>query len=155
MASGMHNRFWIVWILVLLVCGCQKPPDFVDAQGNGHRLSEYKGKWVLVNYWATWCGPCIKEIPELNQLSKTHSSKLVILGVDYDLPTGKALRDQVKAMKIRYPVIAGDPQKLFGITEPDVLPTTFVFAPGMKLKTTLVGAQTETSILAAIGQPSS
>lgn len=155
MVNRMRIRYWIVWVLVLLACGCQKPPDFVDANGNGHRLRDYQGKWVLVNYWATWCGPCIKEIPELNRLADTHSNQLVILGVDYDLPTGKKLKEQIRAMKIEYPVFAADPKKLLGITEPDVLPTTFVFAPGMKLKTTLVGPQTEASILAAIGQPSS
>lgn len=155
MDNRMRNGFWIVWVLVLLASGCQKPPDFIDARGNGHRLSDYQGKWVLVNYWATWCGPCIKEIPELNQLAETHAKRLVILGVDYDLPKGEELRDQVRAMKIQYPVIAGDPKELLGITEPDVLPTTFVFAPGMKLKATLVGPQTEASILAAMGQPSS
>ena len=51
--------------------------------------------------------------------------------------------------------IAKDPVEKLGITEPDVLPTTFVFAPGLVLRKTLVGAQTEASILAVVDQPSS
>ena len=140
---------------LILLCGCQKPSDFVDAHGHGHSFSDYRGKWVLVNYWATWCGPCREEIPALNKLAKTHADKLVLLGVDYDQPKGKKLLEQIAKMNITYPVIAGDPQKKLGIKQPEVLPTTFVFGPGMSLKATLVGPQTEASLLKAIGQPSS
>ena len=145
----------LLCVAILAVAGCQKPHDFLDARGNGHSFADYKGKWVLVNYWATWCGPCMKEIPELNKLAKTHAHRLVLLGVDYDQPKGAELEKQVRKMKIEYTVMAGDPSKRLGIKEPDVLPTTYVFSPGMSLKATLVGPQTEASILAAMGQPNS
>lgn len=142
-------------LCVLLLYGCQKPPDFVDAHGRGHRFSEYHGKWVLVNYWATWCGPCIEEVPQLNKLAKDYADKLVLLGVDYDQPQGKKLLRQVHKMKIHYTVMTKDPQKQLGIKDPQVLPTTYVFAPGMKLRKILVGPQTEASILAVINHSSS
>lgn len=142
-------------ICLLLLYGCQKPADFVDAHGLRHSFSDYQGKWVLVNYWATWCGPCRKEIPELNKLARTHSNKLVLLGVDYDQPTGKKLLQQIHTMKIKYTVMVKDPGKKLGIEAPQVLPTTYVFAPGMKFKKALVGPQTGSSILAVIDQASS
>ena len=140
---------------LLLVCSCQKPPDFVDVFGHGHRFGDFSGKWVIVNYWATWCGPCLKEIPELNRLASLHRDRLVVLGVNYDGPTGDEMREQVRKMRIDFTVLAKDPVEKLGITEPDVLPTTFVFAPGLVLRKTLVGAQTEASILAVVDQPSS
>ncbi|HKI74732.1 MAG TPA: TlpA disulfide reductase family protein [Pseudomonadales bacterium] len=142
-------------LLCMFLAGCQQPADFVDIHGHGHRFSDYAGKWVLVNYWATWCGPCIKEIPELNTLAAQHGDRLVILGVNYDEPKGSKAVAAAEKMKIAFPVLSSDPSKRLGIQVPDVLPTTFVFAPGMKLANTLVGPQTGKSILAALDQPNS
>lgn len=146
---------YVLMAALLVLAGCGKPPDFVDVQGKGHRYADFDDKWVVVNYWATWCGPCIKEIPELNRLASLHRDQLVVLGVNFDSPAGDAMRAQAEKMNISFPVFQHDPRERLGITEPDVLPTTFVFAPGMKLTSTLVGPQTEASILAVVNQPSS
>jgi len=105
---------------------------------------------VVVDFWATWCAPCIKEIPELNRLAEEHADELVVLGVNFDLPEGEERLRQAKKMKIEFPVYADDPAQDLGIERPMVLPTTFVFAPGLELRQTLVGPQTEESLLAAI-----
>lgn len=145
----------LVCVCLLVLCACQGSHDFVDANGHGHSFADYQGKWVIINYWATWCGPCKQEIPELNKLAKTHQKQLVLLGVDYDQPQGTRLRKQIREMKIEYTVIAKDPQQRLGYKEPEGLPTTYIFAPGLLLKATLAGPQTEASILAAMGQSKS
>ncbi len=60
--------------------------DFMlpDLEGKPVSLSDFRGKWVIVNYWATWCPPCLDEIPELVSLHDDNRDKLVVLGVDYE-----------------------------------------------------------------------
>jgi thiol-disulfide isomerase/thioredoxin len=125
-------------------------PDFRDVDGRGITLKELHSKPLIVNYWATWCGPCIKEIPELNELSKQHAAELNLIGVNYDQPEEGEQKRQVEKMKIEFPVLSGEPSVLLGVRIPVVLPTTYVFAPGGKLIATLVGPQTKETLLKAI-----
>ena len=142
-------KFVIGFGLVIFLSACTKV-DFVDAGGNGYSLAGLHGKYVFVNYWATWCAPCIKEIPELNKLSREHADDLIILGVDFDQAEGEELKKQIAKMGITFPVFASDPSKMLGVEIPQVLPTTYVFDREGKFKATLVGPQTEASLLARI-----
>jgi len=56
--------------------------SFKDIKGKNHTFSEYRGKWVLVNYWGTYCPPCIEEIPDLVKFSEKHKNDAVVLGMD-------------------------------------------------------------------------
>lgn len=80
---------------------------FTDLEGNAHPLSEYRGKLVLINFWATWCGPCLQEIPLLVQAQKTYGARgFQVLGPAMDnLEPVRAYRDQ---QQLPYPVFAGD-----------------------------------------------
>lgn len=133
-------------ILILMLSACAKV-DFVDAEGKGYALSDLQGKYLFVNYWATWCAPCIKEIPELNKLSVEHRDKLAIFGVDFDQVEGAELTKEISKMKIEFPIFATEPSKLLGVKVPEVLPTTYVFDREGNLKATLVGPQTEETLL--------
>jgi thiol-disulfide isomerase/thioredoxin len=135
-------------MLAFLVTSCQEP-DFLDTSGNGYRYEELNGKWLVVNYWATWCAPCIKEIPELNKLAEEHKDRVLVFGVNFDQPAGEEIQAQVAKMKIEFPVFSVDPASYLGIHKPEVLPTTFVFSPDGKLHSTLVGPQTEETLLGA------
>ncbi len=151
-AAGLKKPFakFIVFMsLAIFLSACAKV-DFVDSEGNGYSLAGLHGKYVFVNYWATWCAPCIKEIPELNKLNKEHADELIILGVDFDQVEGEELNREIAKMKIAFPVFAKEPSKLLGVAVPQVLPTTYVFNREGKLKATLVGPQTEASLLAQI-----
>jgi thiol-disulfide isomerase/thioredoxin len=143
-------RIGLILALTLLV-GCSQP-DFYDIDGNGISLAKLQEKALVVNYWATWCGPCIKEIPELNELAATHAAELTVVGVNFDQPAGEEQKKQAEKMKIEFPVIAGEPAGQLGVAVPEVLPTTYIFAPGGGLLATLVGPQTEASILEAIAR---
>ena len=146
-SSQLLSRYVVGFGLVIFLSACAKV-DFVDADGNGYSLSSLQGKYVFVNYWATWCAPCIKEIPELNKLNKEHADDLIILGVDFDQVEGEELKKEIAKMNITFPVFAIAPSKLLGVKIPQVLPTTYVFDREGKLKATLVGPQTEASLLA-------
>ena len=137
----MLKLFFLVSLLGLASCS---KPDFRDVEGNGIYLDDLHEKWLIVNYWATWCGPCIAEIPELNELSKEHA------GVNYDNPLPEEQAEQVKKMKIEFPVLTEEPATLLNIDIPVVLPTTFVFAPGGKLIKQLTGPQTKQTLLAVV-----
>lgn len=133
----------------MTLASCSKP-DLLDADGNGIFFGDLSEKWLIVNYWATWCAPCIAEIPELNELAEEHEDLVSLLGVNFDNSTGEELRGQVRKMKIEFPVAAEDPADFLKIDIPQVLPTTFIFAPGGQLVKTFVGPQTKSSIMAVI-----
>lgn len=139
----------IVILVAILVAGCQEP-DFRDTEGGSHNLDEFQGKWLFVNYWATWCAPCMKEIPELNKISEEHADKLLVYGVNFDGPTGEEMERQIEKMKIEFPVFDKDPHAKLGVERPEILPTTFVFSPQGEHVETLQGAQTEEDLLSVI-----
>jgi thiol-disulfide isomerase/thioredoxin len=112
-------------------------------------LAAARGHWVVVNYWAEWCKPCIKEIPELNQLARQHDD-IRVFGVNYDGATGDELGAQVETLGIEFPLLTADPAAELGTTRPAVLPTTLVITPDGELAATLIGPQTLESLLAAI-----
>lgn len=138
-----------LFVLSLSLVGCGNP-DVYDVHGKGLQLSELQEKTLIVNYWATWCAPCIKEIPELNHLAETHKNELTLIGINFDQPEGQEAIDQANKMRIEFPVLAGNPAELLGVQTPAVLPTTYILAPGGEIHATLVGPQTEATILAAM-----
>jgi len=101
-----------------------------DMSGNKHQLSSYKGKWVLVNYWATWCPPCLEEVPDLVNLYDQHKQKdLMVLGVVFDYKDLKEVNEYVDDMLMSYPIVLGDDSVAAQIGSAEVLPTTFIYNP--------------------------
>jgi len=101
--------------------------SYKDLNGNSIKLSQYQGKWVLVNYWASWCKSCYEEIPELNQFYNVHKGKdAMLLGVNYDLVSLSDTKQIAKKMKVAFPVLASDPKATLGIDNVPGLPTTFI-----------------------------
>jgi thiol-disulfide isomerase/thioredoxin len=139
----------VVTLLSLFaLAGCQQPAaEFWDVQGGGHRFDELQGQPLVVNYWATWCAPCIQEIPELNAFAEEQAGKVAVWGVNYDEPVGEEQARQVAKMKITFPVFRDNPSQALGVEVPQVLPTTLVFDAQGKLLATLVGPQTRETLL--------
>lgn len=106
---------------------------FKDMNGREQRLSAYRGKWVLVNLWASWCAPCRAELPDLIALSNAHKNDLVVLGIAMDYPSANVVRAFVRKAKIPYPIILGDTGMADEIGPVSGLPTTFLFDPAGEL----------------------
>lgn len=123
----LKNLFCALLLCLPLV---SQAADFVleDLQGRTHRLSDYRGKWVLVNYWATWCPPCLAEIPELNSLQNAHKD-IVVIGIAMDYSSAKQVADFVKKHAIPYPIVLGNRKVVAQIGELDVLPTSYLYSP--------------------------
>lgn len=124
--------------------------DYHTADGSSGRFSDAHGKWLVVNYWAEWCKPCIEEMPELARFQQQNIDKVVVLTVNYDSAQGEQLQQQIDKLNIKLPVLLEDPAQQLGVQHPDALPTTFVFDPRGQLNQTLQGAQTLASLNAAI-----
>src|SRR5690554_8199665 len=75
-------------LMLLSASGCEKI-ELERADGTQANWDKYRGQWVLVNYWAEWCKPCLEEIPELNELDK--APDIAVLGVNFDGVTGAPL----------------------------------------------------------------
>jgi thiol-disulfide isomerase/thioredoxin len=102
-------------------------------------LSGLKGKVVLLDFWATWCGPCRESIPHLVQLQKTYQGKeLQVVGLSVDKGDGNAVRNFVKSMDIPYPVAVApeDVARSYGVSS---LPTTFIIDKEGKIRDKIVG----------------
>ena len=124
-----------------------------DMNGKQHKLSDYKGKWVLVNYWATWCPPCLEEVPDLVTLHDTRKNKdLVVIGVVQDYQNTKEVTEYVDDMLMSYPIVLGNESVTKQIGTAEVLPTTFIYNPQGKLVKTKRGLITKQYIEKLIEQ---
>jgi len=134
--------------VLLLAAGAASAQAFVfkDIQGHEQRLQDYRGKWVLVNFWATWCPPCLQEIPDLISLYEGHKkSDLVVIGVALD-STKESVVEFVAKKKISYPVVVGDYDLAAQVGDVELLPTSFLYDPTGKLVSYQEGVVTRSSV---------
>lgn len=135
-------------MLLLLMAGVASAQSFVfkDMQGQEQRLQDYRGKWVLVNFWATWCPPCLEEIPDLVSLYEAHkNTDLMVIGVAVD-STEKSVKGFISKKHVSYPVVLGDYDLAEQIGKVDVLPTSYLFDPTGKLVSYQQGILTRDSV---------
>ena len=106
-----------------------KAPQFElrDVNGRTVRLSDYKGKVVLINFWATWCPPCRAEMPDLVRLQREHAKQgLQIIGITYPPERRSRVRRFARSLKVNYPIILGTRQIKARFSSEETLPLTVV-----------------------------
>jgi peroxiredoxin len=103
-------------------------PNFTlaDASGKQVTLSDYKGKVVLLNFWATWCQPCKTEIPWFMDMQKAYGDDLVVLGVSMDEDGWSAVRPFIEQRQVNYPMMIASPDLPERYKKIENLPTTFL-----------------------------
>ena len=149
--SGPKIIFWI-WVVVLTLvspsfAGEDPPidaPKFSIPSLDGHELSlnDYRGKYLLVNFWATWCGPCKVEMPSLESLHQKYKKQnFAIIAVSNDIFGAQVVEPYIQAEHYTFPVGLDPKLKVsnqFGVTS---LPTTFLINPQGKIIGVLNGAE--------------
>jgi len=151
MRIWQKKRFYPMWLAALslaLTASWAHAEGFqgTDTAGKTHTLAGYKGKWVLVNYWATWCPPCLAEIPDLVDLHDNKKNNLVVIGVALDYRSPKQVTDFARSMTISYPVVLGTPEIVNQIGPVQGLPTTYLYNPEGKMVAQQVGPVTRESV---------
>lgn len=115
--------------------------------GKRHQLSDFRGKWVVVNYWATWCPPCVEEMPELVNFHERHKdTDAVVIGVNMeeDVPAAD-IAGFVEQFLVSYPVLLSEPQ-MTALGPIAGLPTTFLVSPEGKVVAHKLGMVTAEGI---------
>ena len=106
-----------------------KAPQFKLRDVNGHtvRLNQYRGKVVLINFWATWCPPCRAEMPDLVKLQREHGKEgLQIIGITYPPEKKARVRTFARSLEVNYPIILGTREIRARFSSEETLPLTVV-----------------------------
>jgi thiol-disulfide isomerase/thioredoxin len=130
-----------------------KAPEIVvrDLSGETVRLSSLKGKVVLIDYWATWCGPCRMEVPHFKKLHAELGPKgLVILGLSVDHQGAEVVRGFVKRNAIPWPTALADEKAVAAFGELRAIPTAIVIDREGRIAARLVGYQDESRLRAVL-----
>lgn len=132
------------WLLAAALFGpAAHAFELTDTTGKPQRLADAKGQWVVVNFWATWCAPCIKEIPDLAAFAKEAGSKARVVGIALDWDDKAKVSAFAKKTGHSYPLVLGDDksEKAFGKVKG--LPTTIVYDPQGKIAYQKTGTVTK------------
>lgn len=117
------------------------PPPLIlkDLEGRTHRLADYRGRVVLINFWATWCGPCLQEMPSIQALKdKLAGRPFTVLAVNLDEPESR-IHKFLSQMKVDFTVLL-DPGRTAGKAwNARIVPASFIVGRDGKVRYTLVG----------------
>lgn len=109
--------------------------------------------WRVVNFWSEWCGPCRKEIPMLNALSRNlEPFGIRVLGVNFDDDPHAVSREIAARLGIAFPTLTRDEVAALNLRPPDVMPTTVILTPTNEVAARLVGLQDEEAIMAQLAR---
>jgi len=150
----MNKRWQIILATLLLLTAFQaKAVDYElpDVDGQMQSLDQYKGKWVVVNYWASWCSTCMKELPDLVSLHEGSKGKdIVVVGVNFESISNDRLKTFVAEKSIPYPVLSSEPIPVTPLGRVPALPTTYIIDPSGKVVAGEVGIVTRENLEAYI-----
>ena len=131
-----------------------EPFTVTDLDGRTLSSSDWKGKVVLVNFWATWCPPCLAEIPDLIALQNKYRDRLVVIGISEDEISPEVVKRFATERKINYPIAMTSAELQTRFTGITALPTTFVLDPDGQIRPTSASASCNRSRPKASRAPS-
>jgi len=140
---AMKNK--IIQLLCLFILfSCQKT-DIEIYNGKDTNIENLYGNWIVINYWADWCAPCIKEIPELNNFAKNNPDILVFT-FNFDFLEEDELGPIAEKFKIQIPSLISHPSGIWGIETPPAIPATYFINPKGDIVLSLFKPQTEETL---------
>ena len=119
--------------------------ELIDIKGNVFTEKNTEGKYLVVNFWATWCTPCLKEIPAFVKFYKENSEYVEILGLDFEPVNIEVINDFIERFNINYPIVLYDHRndsEYSNFGEILGMPTTQIFSPEGELLQTFMGEVT-------------
>ena len=142
------NRIWQIILVTLSLLTVSQvwavDYELPDVNGQMQSLDQYQGKWVIVNYWATWCGTCMKELPDLVSMHEGNKDKdIVVVGVNFESIDNDQLKAFVAEQSIPYPVLRSEPVPVTAVGKVPALPTTYIIDPAGKVVAGQVGLVTQ------------
>ena len=143
----------IIFLVSFMLISCSSDQSVNDSFRLTNDSSvniESPGKILVINYWATWCSPCRKEIPELNELDHQLSNRLDVIGVNYDGVVGEQLLQEMQNLGIEFDNLYADPRSIWSLEPVTVLPETLIINSRGELIHRLLGPQTKSSLEALI-----
>ena len=147
---GTRLQMVMGMLVGLLLAGCAEEVG-LDQHGRKVPAERLEGQWLVINYWAEWCGPCRKEIPQLNALvGRLAGQSVTVLGVNFDGLQGQALEKSAELLEIDFTVLAQDPASRYQLPRSEVLPVTYIVDPAGQLREQLRGEQTAAGLLARL-----
>ena len=147
--NGCNVRRMLLILAAVLSMSWAHGAEFsmTDTQGKSHSLAAHKGKWVLINFWATWCPPCLEEIPEFSALYNDRKNKdLMIIGVAVDYDDSKQVEQFAKKLNLSYPLVMGDDDITQQFGKVSALPVSILYDPKGKQMLRRIGTLTRAEI---------
>ena len=129
---------------LLILFACQKN-DIEVFNGSNTNLDKLEGNWIVINYWADWCAPCIKEIPELNEFADENKD-IFVFTFNFDHLDQEDLAPIAKKFNIEVPSLVTHPRDIWGIQTPPAVPATFFINPNGELSLSLFRPQTKDAL---------
>ncbi len=145
----------VLSLLVLLgssASAAAEPADFTlsDLDGNPVSLSDYRGRWVVVNFWASWCPPCIRELPELVSY-QTNNPEVRVLGINFEESTAEEAREFLSPFAINFPNLKVGTTPLEPFEPLEGLPTTAIVSPSGRIVERHMGPVTAAHLERLVG----
>jgi thiol-disulfide isomerase/thioredoxin len=123
--------------------------DFTSLDGQDHRWSNSQGNWTVINYFAEWCAPCLREMPELNHFYQQHNDDVNIFAISFDPLNNDQLKALQKKYNIQFPII--DSLKTMPWSQPpNTLPTTYILDADGNVQKQLRGEQSAEKLMDTI-----
>ena len=143
MMPSMKTKI-ITLLSLFIIFGCQKN-DIEVFNGSNTSMEKLQGQWIVVNYWADWCAPCIKEIPELVEFAHENSD-ILVYAYNFDELDAEDLAPIAKKFKVDIPSLISHPREIWGIETPPAVPATFFIDPNGVLVKSFFRPQTKDSL---------